>query len=861
MPLEPLPIDLVLHRIVAAWQSAGAVVLKAPTGSGKTTRVAPALSYLPSPLEGEGGSRSEPGEGYGLSEPLPQRERVKGILLLEPRRIAARAAARRIAFEDGTPLGDRFGYHVRFDRKFHKGTRVVAATPGILLRMLHDDPFLESWAGIVFDEFHERGLESDLAFGSAKLLRDTVRPDLRLAVMSATLDPEPIAKFLGGCPIVESEGRSYPVEIRYRPKRSDTPLIEAVSRAVMECLETQPGDVLAFLPGLREIRQCEEALERADALVLPLHGELPPEQQDEALKKQSRRKVVLATNVAETSVTVEGVTAVIDSGLARQMEFDASVGLDRLRQVPISKASADQRAGRAGRTQPGICVRLWDEPGHRSRPDHTEPEIRRVDLGGAILHLLAMGEADTFAFPWFDPPKPEAVTQSLELLELLGAVAEGRLTDLGQRMAALPLPPRLARLLIEGVHLNVPERAALAAALLVERDPFLRDSHSSHRASTSSDVLDRVEALELFERTGQTRSAPGELNRGAAKMLLQSRDQILRSADVRRERSERSRDEDEPLLKAIFAAFPDRLCKRRAPADRRAKMLGGRGVKLDQNSGVNEAALFVAVDIEAGGAESYVRWASAVERDWLPPENVITIIDAIFDDATGKLVARKQTRFHDLVLDETPAHIADETAAAEAMAAAARRNWDAAKPAVDSPTGEFLARLACLNSWRPELELPAIGDTELQRLLPELCRGLRSLDAVKRGPWLDFIKGSFEYSQLQTLDREAPEKLEVPTGNAIKLAYELGRPPVLAVRIQEIFGWKETPRIAGGRVKVLLHLLAPNHRPQAITDDLTSFWSNGYAVVRKEMRMKYPKHSWPEDPLTADALAGPKRRA
>jgi ATP-dependent helicase HrpB len=844
MPRDPLPIDAVLPKIAEAWNTAGALVLKSPTGSGKTTRVAPALLHptpQPPPRSGEGEN--------------------KRILILEPRRVAARAAARRMAFEDGTPLGDRFGYHVRFDRKFHKQTRVVAATPGILLRMLHDDPFLETIDGILFDEFHERGLESDLAFGSVKLLRDTVRPDLRVVVMSATLDAEPIAAFLGGCPIIESEGRSYPVDVRYRPRRSDTPVVDAVCAAVRECLETQPGDVLAFLPGLREIRQCETALERCDALVLPLHGELPPEQQDEALRKHTRRKIVLATNVAETSVTVDGVTAVVDSGLARQMEYDTSVGLDRLRQVPISKASADQRAGRAGRTQPGICVRLWDEPGHRSRPDHTEPEIRRIDLGGAILHLLSQGETDVMRFPWFDPPRADAVAQSLDLLELLGATHGGALTELGKQMASLPLPPRLARMLIEGANLGVPERAALAAAMLVERDPFPRDGRDPHRASTSSDVLDRVEALELFERTGQVRSGLGELNRGAAKQLLNQRDQLLRNLESRRTASVGLRyDTDEALLRSLFTAFPDRLCKRRAPADRRAKMLGGRGVKLDPSSGVTNPALFVAIDIDAGGAESLVRWASAVEREWLPADEVKTVIDATFDETSGRIVARKQTRFRDLVLDETPAHIADETAAAQAMAAAARKHWDAAKPGEDSAAAAFLNRLACLNTWRPDLELPQFNDDALQALLPDVCRGLRSLDAVKHGPWLDLIKGSFSYAQLQTLDREAPERLEVPTGNQIVLAYEPGRPPILAVRVQEVFGWLETPRIAGGKVKVLLHLLAPNYRPQAITDDLESFWKNGYAIVRKELRMKYPKHSWPEDPFTAEAIAGPKRR-
>jgi ATP-dependent helicase HrpB len=838
MPRDPLPIDAALPELLAALLSAGAVVLRAPTGAGKTTRVPPAI------IEN------------GL------------VLVLEPRRVAARAAARRMAAEHGTPLGDVFGYQVRFDRKAGPRTRVLVVTPGVLLRMLHDNPFLDGVAAVVFDEFHERGLEADLALGMVRLVRENVRPDLKAVVMSATIDPGPVSTYLGNCPVVASEGRTFPVDVGYRGRRADDPLPEAVAAAVRDVLDETDGDVLVFLPGLREIRQTADELASlaADGIeVIPLHGDLPPEQQDRALQKLDRRKVVLATNVAETSVTVEGVTAVVDSGLARQMEFEPSVGMDRLRLVPISRASADQRAGRAGRTQPGVCVRLWDEPGHRSRPEQTEPEIRRVDLCGAVLQLLALGEADMSRFPWLDPPRPETVEQSLRLLEQLQLLDNGTLTEVGQTAARLPVHPRLGRLLIEGHRLGHPERAALAAALLSERDPFVRefDSGPPTRTAppTTSDVLDRVEVMEAFERHKRLDTPLGRLHRGAAFGVLEVRDHLLRL--LRGERpglSRPSADSDEAVLCAVFAAYPDRLARRRETGSSRAVTVGGRGVKLAPTSGVTEPELFVCVDVDAGGADSFVRLASGVARDWLPPEQITSRIEVTFDEQTERLAARKRTRFDDLVLDESHAHIADEGEAAQVLATAAAERLEKVLPPADSEAGRYRTRVRCLRAWLPELNLPAFEATDLRELLEHLARGRRSLGDLRHGPWLDLLRGQLTYEQSRAVEREAPDRLEVPSGSHIRVEYEEGRPPVLAARIQELFGLTETPRLAGGRVKVLLHLLAPNYRPQQVTDDLGSFWQNTYPQVRKELRARYPKHSWPDDPLTAEAVRGVKRR-
>jgi ATP-dependent helicase HrpB len=686
--------------------------------------------------------------------------------------------------------------------------------------------------------------------------------------MSATLQAGDVAAYLGGCPVVTSEGRTFPVEVRYEPKREEDRWPLATAKAVARILDETPGDVLAFLPGVGEIRAAAEDLADLigdDALVLPLHGELPAEEQDRALQPQGRRKVVLATNVAETSVTVEGVTAVVDTGLARQLVYDPSVGLDRLELANISRASADQRAGRAGRTQPGLCVRLWSEVSHRSRPVQTEPEIRRVDLAGAALQLLAMGES-LETFPWLDAPQEHVVRQSLELLERLGAIDSGRLTDLGRSLARLPVHPRLGRLLLEGARLGEPRRVALAAALLSERDPFPRGP-ATH--TTPSDLLDRVEALE-----GEG-SPLGPANRGATRFVLRARDQLVRllgeppalaggwtwaRAAGGPHPPANAGGSPEALGRSLLAAFPDRLCRRREPGSPRGVMVGGRGVKLAPSSGVTQAELFVAVDVDAGQAETLVRQASAVERAWLPPGRLRESVDVEFDEKTGRVVAWKRVRFDDLVIEEKAANAPDGEQVARALTEAALRNLETVLPPPDSPAGQFRTRVRCLRAWMPELGLPAFDDADVREVLSWLAPGCRSLGDLRRRDWEEAFRGKLTHAQRQAVEREAPERIAVPSGSRIAVNYEEGRPPVLAVRIQEVFGLADTPRVAGGRVKVLMHLLAPNSRPQQVTDDLASFWANTYPVVRKELRARYPKHAWPDDPLTAAAQSRPRRR-
>jgi ATP-dependent helicase HrpB len=851
--MDPLPIDAVLPRLVGALAEHPCAVLRAPTGAGKTTRVPPAI--LDAGLAGE-----------------------RTILMLEPRRLAARAAARRIAFERKTRLGDEIGFHVRFDRQASERTRILVLTEGLLVRYLQDDPFLERCGAVIFDEFHERNLDTDLALALVRKVQLEARGDLRVVVMSATIETEEIARFLGGAPVVESEGRLFPVDIAYVGSDADRlsldrrPLHETLIPAIARALDETAGDVLAFLPGVGEIRRAHEALEplarRKDLALFDLYGDLPAEEQDAVLGKVDRRKVVLATNVAETSVTIEGVTAVVDSGLARILRFDPGVGLDRLELSRISRASAEQRAGRAGRTEPGICLRLWSQAEQRSMREREDPEIRRVDLAGPALQLFCFGESDLAAFPWFERPSPGALERAISLLELLGALGGRGPTEIGRAMGRIPAHPRVARLLIEGARLGCAREAALAGALIAERDPFARGrSRGPSRRSSDSDVLDRVRAIEGFERTGRAGGDLGELNLGAARFVLRARDDLLRHAGPRRARAA-SRDDsagDDGLLRALLAAYPDRLARRRAEGDSRGVMVGGRGVRLGEESAVREAGLFLCVEIDAGRrgerAEALVRQASAVEREWLDNKRLREEVATAFDEEREVVTASRRTLYEDLVLEEVQTALPEAGEVERALAEAAARDLSRALSLADENVLRFLARVRCLRAWMPELGLPAFDEGEIRALLPEICAGSRSFADLRKLPLAELLKSKLSRTQAQALDREAPERIRVPSGSSVAIGYEVGRAPVLAVRIQEVFGLADTPKIAGGRAKVLMHLLAPNGRPQQVTEDLRSFWNGAYAEVRRELARRYPRHAWPEDPWNAPPERRPKRRS
>lgn len=834
---EQLPVEECLPGLVAALRSQQPVILRAPPGAGKTTAVPPALLH---------------------SGCLPAGQ----TLLLQPRRIAARAAAHRLSHLAGETVGATYGYHVRFDRKVSQRTEVVAMTTGILLRRLSDDPLLEGVGCVILDEFHERSLELDLVLGMIHRIRTTLRPELRLVVMSATLQTDPLESLMPDAATIESQGRAFQVDIRYddsltRPSYSRDALARTVVDQLPAALRSTDGDVLVFLPGVGEIHRTAELardLARAQSLELcKLYGDLSPSDQDAVLAPSGRRKIVLATNVAETSITIAGITCVIDTGLARVMQYDTSVGIPCLQLQPISKASADQRAGRAGRTAPGVCFRLWPIALQRSRPDHTPPEVARADLSAAILTLACWGERNVFEFPWITPPTEHAVNASIRLLTQLGAMDPSLVvTKLGAEMNRLPIHPRLSRLMLAAQNNRCVAHASIAAALLSERDPFENESNPSGRdIGIESDLIRRIVRL---HRHGSGTSDPG-IHPAAAKhvhRVAQSLQRLLGDESEAAIEDEHATS-DEAFTRALLSAYPDRLAKRRAPGSASGVMVGGRGVKLDRSSSVRSAECFICVNVDGKGDESLVRIASAVDPEWLPRELIRNERECFFHPSLKAVVARERCYFIDLLINESPATCKPDDQTAEILFQNASGRLDQIWPAKDSALHSFLARWTFLSDAVDHTRLPMTVDQAVENVLSELCRTRTSFTELARAPWLDHLRGMLSYEQSMWFDQQAPESVVVPSGNRIRIEYPRGKPPVLAVRIQEIFGWATAPRLAEGRIPVQLHLLGPNHRPQQITDDLESFWKTTYNEVRKELKRRYSKHHWPDDPATAIA--------
>ena len=763
--LTPLPIDAHVAEVAARLAERRALVLVAPPGAGKTTRVPPALV----------------GDGP--------------VIALQPRRVAARSLARRIAEERGWQVGREVGWQVRFEREFSKDTRLLVATEGVLTARLLADPLLQDFRTAILDEFHERSVHADLALALLKQAL-AARDDLRVLVMSATLDAGPVAAFLGGCPVIEVPGRPFPVEVRYAPGT-------APAAAVREAASQPGGHVLCFLAGAAEIRETEAALSGLDLDVRPLHGALDSRLQDAALAPSPRRKAILATNVAETSLTVEGVDTVVDSGWHKVLRYDPERGIDRLERERIPADSAEQRAGRAGRTGPGRAVRLWD-PRDRLRP-HREPELQRIDLAGPLLDVVAWG-GDPLAFEWFEPPPEDRVASALDLLRRLGAVEDRRLTPLGLAMRRLPLPPRLARVLAEA---GPSARAAAACALLSERRG--EPGRAGPPATTDSDVL------ALVDRLGE---APGAA-RQAARELLKIAERLLPGRVPA--------EDDASLRRALFAGYPDRLARRREAGSPRLVLASGHGAVLARESGVRGGDLLVALEVQAGppgpGSEALVRVASRVEREWLEP----TAREVLhrFDPAAGAVRAVERAWYLGLVLEERA--VPPDPAEAEKLLAEVLRERGL------GPSGDALERRLSFAGLeidvRGRAAARAAGETRLPDLDPD-----------------DLLT----FEERRDLDRRAPAWLDVPSGRRVPLEYRDDGQVVAAVKLQELFGLADTPRVGPRQEPVTLFLLAPSGRPVQTTRDLRSFWDRTYPEVRRELRGRYPKHPWPEDPWTAE---------
>nr|WP_257791264.1 ATP-dependent helicase HrpB [Candidatus Thiodictyon syntrophicum] len=824
-----MPVDGALPLLATALAQ-GHAVLTAPPGSGKTTRVPLLL-------------RDAPWLAGGT------------ILMLEPRRPAARMAAARMADLLGETVGETVGYQVRFERRIGAGTRIQVLTEGILTRRLQSDPELAGVGLLIFDEFHERSLQADLGLALALDLAAALRPDLRLLVMSATLEADAVARLLGAAPVISAAGRSFPVAVRYLEVPPRDPLA-AMEQTVREALRDQPGDLLAFLPGAGEIERVRARLAGTldeGIAVLPLHGSLTVAEQQRALVPGpgSGRRVVLATDIAETSVTIEGVTTVIDGGLARKPRFHAGSGLTRLVTEPIPLASAEQRAGRAGRLGPGVCYRLWTRAQEVGRAPHRRAEILDADLAPLALDLALWGLRDPAALCWLDPPPAPAWLQAVDLLRDLGALdPSGAITPRGRRLAELPLHPRLGRMLCAARPGREARRAADLAALLAERDGWT----GAPGAGRPADLGLRLGALAAFRE--------GRAGRDMERGRLITADRLSRRLVPDPERAGRAAatDTDPAPLEAgalLALAYPDRVCQRRGAAGSRYLLAGGTGAELPRDDALAVHPYLVAAELDARGPDARIQLAlpiSEAELRGTLAERIQTTEALAWDATRESVTARRESRLGALVLDSQPLPTADPGRTLALLLEQVARQFERALP-WDPAARQFQARVGLLRTHDPAGGWPDLGDArlcaDLDDWLAPWLQGKRSLADVRALRLAEILVGMLDWGQRARLDTLAPETLTTPAGNRRRLDYLAGPEPVLPVPVQELFGTRETPSLCAGRVPVMLHLLSPAGRPVQITRDLAGFWARGYPEVRKELRGRYPKHAWPDDPCSA----------
>lgn len=829
MELPALPIAAALPELKAALASGSAAVLEAPPGAGKSTVVPLAL----------------------LDEPWLAGTR---ILMLQPRRLAARAVAGRMASLLGESVGETVGYRTRLDTRVGPRTRIEVLTEGILTRALQRDPELPGTGLVIFDEFHERSLAADLGLALVLDSRRHLRPALKVLVMSATLDGAGVAALLGGAPRISAQGLSFPVTTRYAERTGTATLEAQAASAVRRALATDPGDLLVFLPGAAEIRRVERLLNDGEALpaiggpvrVLPLYGDLSKEAQDAAisLSPAGQRKVVLATNIAETSLTIEGVRVVIDSGLERRTAFHAPSGMARLQTGPISAASADQRRGRAGRLAPGVCYRLWTEAQQRALLPHSPPEMRMADLAPLALELAAWGAPDPAALDWLDPPPAGPLAQARELLHRLGALdPEGRITAHGREMARLGTHPRLAHLLIKARGAGVGYTGCLVAALLGERD-ILREAPGQRDADLRS-------RLELLARD----AAAGQVDRGALRQVQRVADTLTRQLRV--EAGPIAADEAGWLL---ATAYPDRIGRARAPGDRRYQLSNGRGAFFAEAQSLARSEFLVIPELDAGEREARIFLAAPLTREEIQQHcaEALETIDTVAWDGREKAVrAVRQQRLGALVLSESTLTAPEPGAVRTALLAGLRELGLDALPWTPE-LRQWQARVALLRSAWPEASLPwpDVSDAQLlatlEDWLPPWLEGMSRHSHLARLDLGAALHSRLDYGQQRQLDELAPTHLAVPSGSRIAIDYLADGLPSVSVRLQEVFGLKATPRIAGNRVPLLFKLLSPARRPVQVTQDLESFWSGAYHEVRRELKGRYPRHYWPEDPRVAE---------
>jgi ATP-dependent RNA helicase HrpB len=832
--MNRLPIEDVLAELRRALAQTSNVLLTAPPGAGKTTGVPLALLDAPW-LAGQ------------------------KILMLEPRRLAARAAAHRLAATLKEAVGGTVGYRMRLDTNVSADTRLEVVTEGVLTRLLVNGPELDGYGAIVFDEFHERSLQADLGLVLARETQRLVRPELRLLVMSATLNCGPVSEMLGGAPVISCEGRMFPVETRYL----DHPLTGRLEAAVVQCIRRaliqDAGSLLVFLPGMAEIRRIERTLVEAnfgpDVHIAPLHGDLPQADQDMAIKPAPRgaKKVVLATSIAETSLTIDGIRVVVDAGQLRAPRFDPRSGLTRLETIRVTQDSADQRRGRAGRLAPGICYRLWTEQEHQTLTARRSPEILDADLSSLLLETALWGASEPAELSWLTPPPPGAVAQARELLTRLGALdTDGRLTPHGKEMAQLPLHPRLAHMLLKSVPLGCVRVACDLAALLTERD-LLRAS-----PAREADVRLRLDLL-YGSRAGVDLRAIERTKRTARRWEAQ----LQRTRTLRPDRSPSDLDLT-GLLLAI--AYPDRLAQRQKGNEPRFLLANGRGAMFTRPDPLAVEPYLVIAELDAGAQWARIDLAAPITQKEIEDLYHAEIVESeavLWDERTSAVRASRQRRFAALVLSETALSKPDPSSIAAALLDGVRRAG-LHTLAWTPDLRDWRARVRFLRRLQGEAAWPDVSEERLSATLDEWLGpyvvGMTALDRIQRMDLTQPLQALLSRTQQQELNRLAPTHMSVPSGSQVRLDYGEDW-PILPVRLQEMFGCKDTPRIVNRTVPVVLHLLSPAKRPVQVTKDLASFWANAYPEVRKELRGRYPKHHWPDDPLVAAPTARTKRRS
>ena len=836
---ESLPIYDLDEEIIAALSRGNRLILQAPTGSGKSTQVPQML------LDGGllGGGR---------------------CVILQPRRLAARMLATRVASERSARLGSEVGYQIRLDNVSSKETKILFVTEGILLRQMLADPQLRGISTLVFDEFHERHLYGDITLARALDLQDTIRPDLKIVVMSATLDGAELQEYLKPAEVLTSEGRMFPVEISHLPHDpKDDPIWETATDAVAAHFESTEGDVLVFMPGAYEIQRTIRELQGrlgGRCAVLPLHGELPAAEQDRAVNRSQGRKVIVSTNVAETSLTIDGITLVVDSGLARVARYDPNRGINTLLIEKISAASAAQRAGRAGRTAPGLCVRLWTERDHTRRPLRELSEIKRLDLAETLLSLKAAGVGDLQAFRWIEPPEAQALDRAETLLRDLGALdAFGGITPIGRRMLNFPVHPRYARMFIAAEELGCVRSAALIAALTQTRSMLLRvdkkteDERAEIFSGGTSDFLVLMRVFEWARsrdfRMNECRTLG--IHSDSARQVAKLFEQFLDIAHAEALLLEDTPPNDSDIAKCILAGFADQVAVRRGTGTLVCDIVHGRRGLLSRQSVATESSLLVAAEIAEiegrdGDARVLLSLATEIQEVWLRelfPQDFSEQAEHFFDKSQNRVVVRRAKIFRDLILenrdrDAEPGPAAASCLADQVLEGALRLNgWDDA-------VEQWIHRINFLKRLCPEQNLPPMGEDERHHIILLVCDGAICYRDIKDAPVLHHAKSLLTWEQQQFVEKHAPERIELPGGRKAKVTYAETADPFLSARIQDFYGVADDIKIALGRHALTLHILAPSHRPVQVTRSLKSFWTETYPSLKQQLQRQYPKHEW-----------------